>query len=340
MQNVLPNNMNDLIVFQYGILGEILSNNKFSVIHPFWEETLSSYVDFFKKYDLLPVCHVKRSSSEIENIFQFFEVNNIGTFSSILKKENEIHQKSLHFVSSNSSFLNSVFKTHFYLGALRYHLCALVKAYVKAARIFSNTLKIPVSQKLQEKKVFLKRHKLSLDWISDVPVVEINVSTLGTGNSEPIFYEMMAYLTSSRSLLDALMHVIRTIPDVKESGKSPPKSFREFMDKIQKNEKKYHVSASITKYLIENWYWLSNLIEYRNCIIHEGILSRTELPSVSVVHSDHKILALFAWLPDNPKERSINKFTFNNHIEYLSYAHKTYLQLVELYRKVLNFINS
>jgi hypothetical protein len=41
-------------------------------------------------------------------------------------------------------------------------------------------------------------------------------------------------------------------------------------------------------------------------------------------------------LPDNPKARKTQDFTFDKHRDYLGYAHSTYVKLVDLCLYVLN----
>ena len=47
-------------VSQYGVLGEISSDQRFSVRSPYWSESFSSYSLFFKKYGLSPICRLHK----------------------------------------------------------------------------------------------------------------------------------------------------------------------------------------------------------------------------------------------------------------------------------------
>jgi len=50
------------------------------------------------------------------------------------------------------------------------------------------------------------------------------------------------------------------------------------------------------------------------------------------IRSESNIIALQTWLPDNPEDKpkhSNKKYRFDEHIEYLSYAHMTYLKTVK-----------
>lgn len=177
-----------------------------------------------------------------------------------------------------------------------------------------------------------KNSKLSLGWLSKVPLREVGISQLGSGYAEGVFYEMLAYLTSARALLDALMPILKSRPSIK-FRKGTTRSFNKFTTHIQDSQ----VPIPLANFLTENWKaWASKLIEYRDCALHYEILSPNAWPSVIAVHSDHRVVALNAWLPDNPEARSSKNYKFNTHVEYLSYAHEAYLQLLDLILFILN----
>ena len=56
------------------------------------------------------------------------------------------------------------------------------------------------------------------------------------------------------------------------------------------------------------------------------------------IHSENRIIALQTWLPDNPEEKSVKKYKFANHIEYLTYAHMTYLRMLEFLMQFTKFL--
>lgn len=317
--------MNDgtTIVSHYGVIGEISRNRRFSVISPYWDETLPSYSQFFKKYGLSPVCHIYRHPTVKEKeLIIFLKVDDSVALLSTLHKEKELQE----ILFDLAHISRSAFKVLFYFGALRYHLCSLVKTYIETATDFSGNLTIPgLNLELQDKDSFTRR-KLCPTWIFNVPVSEIGAITLSGAYSEAIFYEMMAYLTSARSLLDSLLPILKALPSIGR-GENPPKerSYHSFMNKITKCTLPNH----LVDFLNKNWTWASKLIDYRDCLLHYEILSPASLPYIIAVHSERRIIALQTWLPDNPESRSIKKYKFDEHIEYLSYAHITYLRLLD-----------
>lgn len=278
-----------IIVSHYGILGEVLLDRRFSVTSPYWDETLPSYAQFSQKYGISPVCLIDN-----DGFFQFLQPENSG-ISSTLDKEVELRGLCFDLAAHHSKELRKAYMTHFYFGALRHNLCSLVKAYLETAKRFSRTLAIPGhSLQLQEKDSFLatKSPRLPLRWISRVPVSKVGHANLSSGYAEAVFYQMMAYLTSARSLLDV-----------------------------------FHIDPTERT-------WTSKLKGYTGCLIHHKILSPSLLPSVTAVHSERRIVALQTFLPDNPRARK--KFKFEDYIEYLSYAHTTYLRLLDLLSEKVN----
>lgn len=73
---------NQLIISNYGIIGEVFPNGGFSVIHPYWDETFNSYADFCRKYAMSPICVIERRKIYNKEIFFF----------SNLKKEIEVQE--------------------------------------------------------------------------------------------------------------------------------------------------------------------------------------------------------------------------------------------------------
>ena len=94
--------------------------------------------------------------------------------------------------------------------------------------------------------------------------------------------------------------------------------------------------TNLVDFLTKNWAWVSKLIEYRDCLVHKEILCRSSLPNIMGIHTENRVIALLAWLPDNPEAHSVKSFKFDDHIEYLTYAHKTYVRLLDLCLYVLN----
>lgn len=136
----------------------------------------------------------------------------------------------------------------FYFGALRHHLCSLAKTYKETATDFSGNLTIPgLNLELQDKDSFTRR-KLCPTWISNVPVSEIGAITLSGNYSEAIFYEMMAYLTSARSLLDSLVPILKLQPlIVLPKTIRKEQSFHKLMNNIEKCKMPDNLKDSIIK---------------------------------------------------------------------------------------------
>lgn len=230
---------------------------------------------------------------------------------------------------------DSAFRVHFYFGALRYHLCSIVKTYIEMATdLSSRVLVIPnFARALQDKESFTQR-ELCPKWISNVPVSEMGAFTSGGDYPEAVFYEMMAFLTSARSLLDSLIPVLKALPSNKRGSPPKERSYHSFMNKIAK----YNLPIHIVNFLNTNWTWASKLIEYRDCLLHYEVLSPACVPFVIAVHSERRMIALQTWLPDNPESRSVKKYKFDEHIEYLSYAHITYLHILDFITYIAKFI--
>jgi hypothetical protein len=92
---------------------------------------------------------------------------------------------------------------------------------------------------------------------------------------------------------------------------------------------RYNLPIHLETFLSKNWTWASKLIEYRDCLLHYEVLSPVSLPYVMTIHSERRIIALQTWLPDNPESRSIKGYRFDEHLEYLSYVHTTYLHMLD-----------
>lgn len=319
------------IVSNYGVLGEISPNHQFSVISPYWDETFPSYSHFFKKYNLSPVCCMIRNPTAAEKeLVILVKADNSGALLSTLEKEQEL-LKTLWDLANIS---HSAFRVHFYFGALRYHLCSLVKTYTEMATDLSSRVLVFPNLRLQDKESFAQK-ELCPKWISNVPVSEMGAFTPSGDYPEAIFYEMMAYLTSARSLLDSIVRVFELRPSiVLPKAVRKTHSFHKLLNNIQKCKMPDDLKDSIIKSRV----WASNLIEYRDCLLHYEVLSPASLPFVIVVHSESRIIALQTWLPDNPESRSVKKYKFDEHIEYLSYAHITYLHILDFITYIAKFI--
>lgn len=317
------------IVSKYGVLGEISSDGHFSVISPYWNESFSSYPLFLKKYGLSPVCRLSRDQSlGGKELIILLETEDSGVVSSTLHKEKEL-QEILFDLAQRSL---SAFQVLFYFGAMRYHLCSLAKAYTELAIASFDTLKIPGSDEALEDKDSFIQKKLSPRWISAVPVSKVGAFMIGTDSAEAVFYEMMACLASARSLLDSLMPIFNLRFGRKNAL---PGSFNDFMKKLCTRD----VPTCLKDFLSKNWTWVSKMIDYRDCVIHARFPSTSPLPSsMMAIHSEHNIIALQTWLPDNPESRSVKKYRFDEHIEYLSYAHATYSKMLDFVTYVLKYV--
>lgn len=306
---------NRIIISNYGITGEILPDRRFLVRHPYWDEAFPSYAHFCRKYGMSPICLNERNEIYGKNIFVFNTI------------DKEIELTSNFAISLAKWQMSATYTTIFYFEALRHSLCSIVKAYMETASEFSRVLSIPSGRQLQEKDSFLPNSKLPIKWVQSIPISKINATMLNSSNSDSIFYEMMAYLTSARSLLDSLVRILKLRPSIslpKAVRKNP--SFHKLINNIEKCKMPDNLKDSI----IKSWVWAKNLVEYRDCLLHYSILSKSSLPAVMVIHSENRVVAIFVWLPDNPQVRKAKDFKFDIHLDYLGYAHETYLKLFDL----------
>jgi hypothetical protein len=318
------------IVSSYGVLGEIFADHVFSVTAPFWDETFPSYATFSKKYGISPVCIIERNEIHGVDIFQFANVNGLENISSTLDKEIELGNLAINLARY---ILPESFRVRFYFGALRHSLCSIVKEYMELATRFSKSLAIPGWDQPGEKDFLLSTTKLPIGWIRGLPASRVDICALSEGYADAIFYEMMAYLTCARSLLDSLVHVLKTRVSIRKSGYQPrERSYQSFMNSIGKCP----MPTNLVDFLTKNWAWVSKLIEYRDCLIHKEILCHSSLPYIMGIHTENRVIALLAWLPDNPEVHSTKSFRFDDHIEYLTYAHMTYVKLLDFCLYVLN----
>lgn len=309
------------IVSVYGVLGEISPNDQFSVIYPYWDERFPSYSDFFKKYGLSPVCVIRNLPSIKKELEIIVEANESGTLLSTFKKEQEL----LKAFWDMSKISRKAFRLFFFFGALRHHFCSLIRAYTEIAQENIRVVEISNPFVLEKKDVFTQK-KLCPQWISYVPVSELNAYTTGWQYPESLFYEMTAFLTSARSLLDSLVPIIKALGLHKLGSPPNERSYQKFMNKI----KLYKLPIRFETFFIENWAsWASKLTDYRDCLLHYEVLSPASLPYLMTIHSENRIIALQTWLPDNPEEKSVEKYRFDSHMEYLTYAHMTYLRMLK-----------
>lgn len=316
------------ILFQYGVLGEISSDSQFSVISPYWKESFSSYPLFFKKYRLSPICRLYRHPTLGKEFIILLETKDSGVVQTTLDKEEELRRILSRFAPKSLS----AYQMLFYLGAMEYHLCSIARAYTEVATAFSLTLTKTVANRVFDDKVSFMRKKFLPRWISDIPASKICATMMGADVTEAVFYEMMAYITSARSLLDSLMPLL----NLAFGRKIPlPHSLSDFMKKLPERD----MPIWLKDFMNENWTWLSKLINYRDCVTHALFPSTSPLPSsMMVIHTEHDIIALQTWLPDNPESKPKNsnkKYRFDEHIEYLSYAHLTYLKMLDFVAYVL-----
>jgi len=313
------------IVSNYGITGNVLPDNQFSVAFPYWDETFPSYSHFCKKYGMSPMCLIERKELYGKDLFLIANSNKQNAVSSTLDKEIELNSNLA--ISLARWNMSATFRVTFYLNATYHNLVSMLKAYIEVASEFSRYLAIPnpLHKHLEEKDSFLPNSKLPIKWIRSIPVEKVTMSNFASGDA--IFFDMIGYLSSARSLLDSLVRVLKN-----RSSIGLPKAVisKHSFDKLNKNLENCKMPDNLKNFLIRNAYWTSELKNYRDCLLHYEILSRSYLPSVMVVHSKDRVIALFVWLPDNPETRSVRRFSFDKNIDYLGYAHSTYLKLVDL----------
>jgi hypothetical protein len=315
--NLKTSNKPKTIVSTYGILGDIFSDGQFIVTYPYWDETFQSYSQFCNKYQSSTICLIENEELYGKNFYVFKTID----------KELELNNL-FHGIAKILGF-SPTYEFIFYLNAFQYSLSSIVRSHMQVSSDFSRTLKIPNSPFHFQKNdgSLLKDSKLPISWIQKVPVEKINASVFSSRNSNTIFYEMMAFLSSARSLLDAIVRFIRFRPDIefpKAVRKKP--SYHTLRNNISKSK----IPDNLKNEIVQSWSWASDLIDYRDCLLHYTILHKSCLPDVIVFHSEERIIGLFAQLPDNPSARKIANFQFDNRIDYLSYAHSTYLKLFDL----------
>jgi hypothetical protein len=313
----MTSNKPKVVVSTYGILGDIFSDNQFIVKYPYWDETFQSYSQFCNKYQLSLICLIENEELYGKNFYVF----------KTLDKELELNNL-LHDIGKILGF-SPTYEFIFYLNAFQYSLSSIVRSYMQVSSAFSNILKIPNRNVHFQKNdsSFLENSKLPISWIRKVPVEKINATVFSSRNSNAIFYEMLAFLSSGRSLLDAIVRFIRFRPAIEF-----PKAVRKnpSFHKLRNNIGKCKIPDDLKNEIVQSWNWASDLIEYRDCLLHYTILHKSCLPNVMVFHSEDRIIGLFTQLPDNPKARKIENFQFDKKIDYLSYAHFTYLKLFDL----------
>lgn len=308
----------------YGISGEISPDKQFSTIYPYWNETFPSYFHFCRKYGMSPICLIEKNEIYGREFVLIANSYNQSVFSSTLDKEVELNSNLAHDLAHWN--MSATFRVIFYLNALRYNLVSIIKAYIDEAKEFSHVIAIPSKAKqLVAKDALLPNSKLPIKWIQSLPIERVGASMFGSEFGNDVFYGMIGYMASARSLLDSLVRVLRN-----RSSIDLPKAVGRSYDGLNKNIQNCKMSDNLRRFIFENKDWTSNLIEYRDCLLHYEILSRSYLPSTMIIHSENRIIAQFIWLPDNPKTRSTRNFNFENHIDYLGYAHSTYLKLLNL----------
>ena len=307
------------IVSSYGILGEVLPNSRFLVKNPYWDEDFPSYNHFRKKYGLQPICVIENEELYGKDFFIFKTID----------KELELN----NLVMGLSKWKpHLTWEAVFYLNALKHCLSSIIKAYMDTSTQFSVSLATHSDEQIEDKSLLLPKSTLPLKWVQNLPILKAGATVYTSRESDSIFYEMLAYLSSARSLLDSLVRIIRARPSIEI-----PKTVRRkpSFHKLKNSIEKCKMPSPLKKTIIKSWIWVSDLIDYRDCLLHYTILSKSVLPYVMVIHSDDRVIALIVELPDNSKVQSISNFRFDSHIDYLGYAHSTYLKLFELYRYVL-----
>jgi hypothetical protein len=329
---------NQIIISSYGISGEVSPDRHFSTTYPYWDEKFPSYYRFCRKYGMSPICLVAKNQMYIRPLVLIASYLEQNVISSTLDKEIELNTNLATDLAHWD--MSATFRVIFYLNALRHSLVSIINAYCDMASEFSRVLAIPkaLNEQLQEKNLLLSNSKLPIEWIRELPVARVGASVAGSGFGDAVFYEMVGYMASARSLLDSLVRVLKNRPSV-DLPKVVVKKSKSY-EKLNKNIQNCKMPDHLRRTIIENKRWTSDLIEYRDCLLHYEILSRSYLPSVTVIHSEKRIIAQFIWLPDNPKIRSIRNFTFDNHVDYLGYAHSTYLKLLNLCLYILRDTSS
>jgi hypothetical protein len=311
---------NRLILSEYGVLGEIFNDWSYSIKPPYWQEVFSSHTMFDKKYSLKPIAEIFKLPNSSKNNF-------IIAFSlPILEKiRNNL------FECSKLAGSVSPFRIIFYLDSMQYHLSSMAEAYLEISNDFQIS-PLPPSFEYEEKDSFVANHKFCPKWLEKLPIDKLHCFALSSRWVETIFYEMMAFLTSFRSLLDDLVKLMYIIPNFK--AKIKRNSFHRLL------EKDYPLPEYLGELKKSNKDWLIDAIDYRDCLIHFEMLSPSILPNLFVFHSQKNLVALQTWLPDNPSVNSRKYFTFNNKIEYLSYAYSTNMKTLEFVTKLSSYVLS
>jgi len=329
---------NQTVISTYGISGEISPDKQFSTTYPYWDESFQSYPHFCKKYGMSPISLIVRDEKygrDLVLIASTYSARNV--ISSTFDKEIELNTNLASVLSHwNASATNKVI---FYLNALRHNLVSIIKAYNETALGFSRVLAIPNSVKgqLPEKDSLLPNSNLPINWIRKLPIERVGASMVGSGFCEDVFYDMVGYIASARILLDSLVGVLRNRSSIVLTNTINRKSS---YHKLNNDIQNCKMPDDLRNFIVKNREWTSTLINYRNCMTHYEILSRTARPSVMIIHSENRVIAQFIWLPDNPEAFSKKKFSFDKHIDYLGYAHSTYLKIVDLCSYILRDTHS
>jgi hypothetical protein len=163
------------IVSEYGVLGQLESNNQFSVKPLQWGETFPTYAHFSIKYGLSPVCIVSSGQFYSKEKLIVFVRGNKNGFSSTFPEEQAI-EKTLWECAKLSKPSTSAFRVMFNLGASQYHLQSMVWAYVKSQDSFESFIKAPLT--IEDKASFILK-SLCPKWVAKVPVSEIGAYTTG-----------------------------------------------------------------------------------------------------------------------------------------------------------------
>jgi|WetSurMetagenome_2_1015567.scaffolds.fasta_scaffold30491_1 hypothetical protein len=324
------------VLSEYGVIGQVETNKQFSIKPFHWKETFQTYADFSLKYGISPICKIYKKQYPDKQSILFLRKNEQGSISVTFHEEQAI-DNTLRQCRKHSDLSGSTFRVSFNLGASQYHLRCMVKAYVRIAEEESIYPFLKLSLDVEDKESFTLK-KFVPKWIANVPVSKIGAYTTSGDSAETIFYEMMAFLTAVRSLLDSLVRILKIVPSIR-NGIGDKRSFQVLMNRNRK-DKNYPLPSCFKKLIDKNYDWLSDAIEYRDCLLHYQILSPSVLPYFMVIHSENKLIAVQTWLHDNPGQdaRSISGYSFDKHYEYLSYAHATYLRMLNFVSKFSNYV--
>ena len=152
------------------------------------------------------------------------------------------------------------------------------------------------------------------------------------GGNPETYFEFDALVTDVMRLYEVLRYVIWIKFGTPKND--VPRSYEDMLKKIPLRKKGF--PSLLFDRLNDNWSIIGDRAKkYRDCLQHNSPIIRGR-PYVRMSRLDDKVWSASIWIPDNPEDKSQEKFIYDSKIDALTYGWELTSEMVKLVKMVVD----